>query len=122
MIDVLNEPIQETFEGSCSHDYLDLILTNDSCMSIEHLHDPLTRDVMRDMIASMEATPFYSSMYRPKFESLPATTSKLLPSIVQAPELELKPLPEHLKNIFWGIRTRFQLLLLRIYRMRRKES
>src|SRR3954471_8118215 len=102
MIDVLDEPIQETFEGSCSSDYLDLILTNDSCMTIEHLHDPLTRDPMRDMIASMEATPFYSSMYRPRFESLPASTSKLLPSIIEAPKLELKPLPEHLKYIFLG--------------------
>src|SRR5436190_1054415 len=102
MMDVLDEPIQEIFEGSCSHDLLDLILTNDSCMSIEHLHDPLTRDTMRDMIASMEATPFYSNMYRPKFESLPASTSKLLPSIIEAPKLELKPLPEHLKYIFLG--------------------
>src|SRR3954468_17298085 len=41
-------------------------------------------------------------MYRPKFESLPTFTSKLLPSIIKAPELELKPLPEHLKYIFLG--------------------
>src|SRR4051812_31889170 len=102
MMDVLDELIQETFEGSCSHDLLDLILTNDSCMSIDHLQDPLTRDTMRDMIVSMEATPFYSNIYRPKFESLPASTSKLLPSIIKAPELELKPVPEHLKYIFLG--------------------
>src|SRR3954466_8747768 len=38
MIDVLDEPIQETFEGRCSQDYLDLILTNVSRMSVEHLH------------------------------------------------------------------------------------
>src|SRR3954468_15282547 len=34
MIDVLDKPIQKTFQGSCSHDLLDLVLTNKSCMSI----------------------------------------------------------------------------------------
>nr|XP_027088569.1 uncharacterized protein LOC113709926 [Coffea arabica] len=33
---------------------------------------------------------------------VPETQTKLLPSIVQAPELELKPLPKHLKYAFLG--------------------
>jgi len=82
MIDVLDKPIQKTFQESCSHDPLDLVLTNKSCMSAQYLHDPLTRDVLRDMIASLEITPPYSSMFRQKFESLPASNSKLLPSIL----------------------------------------
>ena len=35
MMDVLDEPIQKTFEESHSRDFLDLVLTNDSCMSID---------------------------------------------------------------------------------------
>src|SRR3954468_24565673 len=122
MIDVLDKPIQKTFQGSCSHDPLDLVLTNKSCMSINYLHDPLTRDVLRDMIASLEITPPYSNMFRQKFESLPASNSKLLPSILQAPDLELKPLPEHLKYIFLGEKEHYLSLLLRIYHKRKRRN
>ncbi|KAM2064664.1 hypothetical protein ACFX16_028035 [Malus domestica] len=38
----------------------------------------------------------------PNFNSIPISTNKLLPSIVQAPILDLKPLPSHLKYIFLG--------------------
>ncbi|XP_020426540.1 uncharacterized protein LOC109950817 [Prunus persica] len=37
-----------------------------------------------------------------RFESLPLPTNKVLPSIVQAPELELKQLPKHLKYAYIG--------------------
>lgn len=59
MMDVLYEPIQRTIQGSYSHDFLDLVLTNDTYMSLDYLHYLLTRDVMKDMISSMEATLSY---------------------------------------------------------------
>ncbi|CAN6567562.1 unnamed protein product [Malus baccata var. baccata] len=34
--------------------------------------------------------------------SIPVSTNKLLPSVIQAPVLELKPLPDHLKYVFLG--------------------
>ncbi|KAM2074981.1 hypothetical protein ACFX1T_037926 [Malus domestica] len=34
--------------------------------------------------------------------SIPVSTNKLLPSMIQAPVLELKPLPDHLKYVFLG--------------------
>ncbi|CAL8988235.1 unnamed protein product, partial [Prunus brigantina] len=40
--------------------------------------------------------------YANQFESLPPPTNKVLPSIVQAPELELKQLPKHLKYAYLG--------------------
>lgn len=73
-------------------------------MSIEYLQDPLTRDVMQVIIASVKAVPPYPEKYFPKLESLPISNSKLLPSVEQALELELKPLPEHLKYIYLGER------------------
>ncbi|CAN6554914.1 unnamed protein product [Malus baccata var. baccata] len=33
---------------------------------------------------------------------IPVSTNKLLPSVIQAPVLELKPLPDHLKYVFLG--------------------
>ncbi|WP_171951667.1 hypothetical protein, partial [Proteus mirabilis] len=42
------------------------------------------------------------SRYEVAFIDLPIVTEKLLPSIVQAPELEWKPLPEHLKYVYLG--------------------
>ena len=33
---------------------------------------------------------------------MPTVNEKLVPSVLQAPELELKPLPEHLKYVFPG--------------------
>ncbi|KAM1624795.1 hypothetical protein ACFX2K_022943 [Malus domestica] len=34
--------------------------------------------------------------------SIPVSTNKMLPSVIQAPVLELKPLPNHLKYVFLG--------------------
>ncbi|XP_050111753.1 uncharacterized protein LOC126590308, partial [Malus sylvestris] len=34
--------------------------------------------------------------------SIPVSTNKMLPSVIQAPVLELKPLPDHLKYVFLG--------------------
>ncbi|XP_016747262.1 uncharacterized protein [Gossypium hirsutum] len=52
----------------------------------------------------------FESTYRDNYEldkfefvnELSSPNTKLLPSVIQAPELELKPLPEHLKYVFWG--------------------
>ncbi|CAN6579357.1 unnamed protein product [Malus baccata var. baccata] len=47
-----------------------------------------------EVVAALESSP--------NRESIPISTNKLLPSIIQAPILELKPLPSHLKYIFLG--------------------
>ncbi|CAN6542445.1 unnamed protein product [Malus baccata var. baccata] len=54
-----------------------------------------------ELVAALESLPKYSGK-SPNFESIPISTNKLLPSIVQAPILDLKPLPSHLKYIFLG--------------------
>ena len=51
------------------------------------------------MVAELEATPYVR--YN-KFESIPISTNKILPSVEQAPKLELKVLPNHLKYVFLG--------------------
>ncbi|CAN6552261.1 unnamed protein product [Malus baccata var. baccata] len=54
-----------------------------------------------ELVAALESLPKHGGK-SPNFESIPISTNKLLPSIVQAPILDLKPLPSHLKYIFLG--------------------
>ncbi|CAN6677785.1 unnamed protein product [Malus baccata var. baccata] len=53
------------------------------------------------VVAALESSPKLEGKYTNR-ESIPISTNKLLPSIIQAPILELKPLPSHLKYIFLG--------------------
>ncbi|CAN6566337.1 unnamed protein product [Malus baccata var. baccata] len=54
-----------------------------------------------EVVAALESSPELDGKYTTR-ESIPISTNKLLPSIIQAPILELKPLPSHLKYIFLG--------------------
>ncbi|CAN6552297.1 unnamed protein product [Malus baccata var. baccata] len=54
-----------------------------------------------EVVAALESSPKLNGKYTNR-ESIPISTNKLLPSIIQAPILELKPLPSHLKYIFLG--------------------
>ncbi|KAM2111924.1 hypothetical protein ACFX1R_014489 [Malus domestica] len=54
-----------------------------------------------ELVAALESLPKHGGK-SPNFDSIPISTNKLLPSIIQAPVLELKPLPSHLKYIFLG--------------------
>jgi hypothetical protein len=50
----------------------------------------------------LEASPPCSSKYIPPFETLLPTSTTLVPSIIKAPNLELKQLPEHLTYAYLG--------------------
>ncbi|CAL2256544.1 unnamed protein product [Prunus armeniaca] len=54
-----------------------------------------------EMVAALESLPQYVG--KPPIPiPIPVSTNKLLPSVIQAPTLELKPLPNHLKYVFLG--------------------
>ncbi|XP_071923079.1 uncharacterized protein [Coffea arabica] len=53
-------------------------------------------------VGALHSLPPISPRYELTSVFVPETQTKLLPSIVQAPELELKPLPKHLKYAFLG--------------------
>ncbi|CAN6704207.1 unnamed protein product [Malus baccata var. baccata] len=61
---------------------------------------PPTEEII-EVVAALESSPKLDGKYTTR-ESIPISTNKLLPSIIQAPILELKPLPSHLKYIFLG--------------------
>ncbi|KAM1241312.1 hypothetical protein ACFX2J_046523 [Malus domestica] len=58
-------------------------------------------DEIFELVAALESLPKHGGK-SPNFNSIPISTNKLLPSIVQAPILDLKHLPSHLKYIFLG--------------------
>ncbi|KAM1690652.1 hypothetical protein ACFXTN_029539 [Malus domestica] len=64
-------------------------------------HAVPSSDEIFGLVAALESLPKHGGK-SPNFDSIPISTNKLLPSIVQAPTLELKPLPSHLKYIFLG--------------------
>ncbi|CAN6547390.1 unnamed protein product [Malus baccata var. baccata] len=64
-------------------------------------HDVAPNEEIIEVVAALESSPKLDGKYATR-ESIPISTNKLLPSIIQAPILELKPLPSHLKYIFLG--------------------
>ncbi|KAM1230448.1 hypothetical protein ACFX11_040754 [Malus domestica] len=75
------------------------------CMHTHSIHEsshavPPSEELL-EVVAALESSPKLDGKYTNR-ESIPISTNKLLPSIIQAPILELKPLPSHLKYIFLG--------------------
>ncbi|KAM2070274.1 hypothetical protein ACFX16_001683 [Malus domestica] len=61
---------------------------------------PPNEDVI-EMVAAIESLPLQSGKFFDPI-SISVSANKLLPSVVQPPTLELKPLPSHLKYVFFG--------------------
>ncbi|CAN6544134.1 unnamed protein product [Malus baccata var. baccata] len=67
----------------------------------ESFHAVAFSEEFIELVAALESLPKHGGK-SPNFDSIPISTNKLLPSIIQAHVLELKPLPSHLKYIFLG--------------------
>ncbi|KAM1282099.1 hypothetical protein ACFX2H_022502 [Malus domestica] len=66
----------------------------------EHLAVHIQEELV-EIVAALESNPRHIGK-SPELISIPNSTNKLLPSIIQPPSLELKPLPSHLKYMFLG--------------------
>ncbi|CAL8165247.1 unnamed protein product [Prunus armeniaca] len=77
-------------------DSLERVLTQNSQAS------DIDEDEIHEVVQFLDALPTVSCKYPPTFEPLPVNTEKFIPSLVRAPELELKPLPSHLKYVYLG--------------------
>ncbi|CAN6554921.1 unnamed protein product [Malus baccata var. baccata] len=59
------------------------------------------KDEHAELVAALESLPQHRG--KPSNQiSIPVSTNTLLPSVIQAPVLEVKPLPDHLKYVFLG--------------------
>ncbi|XP_070675722.1 uncharacterized protein [Malus domestica] len=76
--------------------------------AIEHTHGknddayavPPSAEI-KEMVAALESLPQHLGK-PPNPIPILVSTNKLLPSVIQAPVIELKPLPDHLKYVFLG--------------------
>ncbi|KAJ9174205.1 hypothetical protein P3X46_017256 [Hevea brasiliensis] len=64
-------------------------------------NQPLSVEV-QEAVMALQSLPPIPKRYEVSKIDLPVSHTKLLPSVVQAPVLELKPLPEHLKYVYLG--------------------
>ncbi|KAM2215999.1 hypothetical protein TB1_022107 [Malus domestica] len=111
-IDVFASLAQDHFE-QLNDDALELVIArgmdiqNNEAVTI-HPHGmndcslpvPPNEDMI-EMVAAVESLPLQSGKFL-DLMSISVLTNKLLPSVMQPPTLELKPLPSHLKYVFLG--------------------
>ncbi|XP_048443092.1 uncharacterized protein LOC103931906 [Pyrus x bretschneideri] len=100
-IDAFNYFVQDCFKEGVGQDNLENSLvhsiTHEKLNYSEHIEEELIQTVAA--LESLSPIHGKSSSY---FISLPTSNEKILHSVIQAPKLELKPIPEHLKYAFLG--------------------
>ncbi|CAN6543412.1 unnamed protein product [Malus baccata var. baccata] len=100
-IDVFDNFVHDCFNEGVGQDNLEKVLVH----SITHGHLNYSEHIEEELIQTVafleSLSPIYgkSSSY---FISLPTSNEKTLPSVIHAPKLELKPIPERLKYAFLG--------------------
>nr|XP_028954711.1 uncharacterized protein LOC114823375 [Malus domestica] len=95
-VDVLDGIVHANFASRSSNDKLLTCLTNhDATLSME--------ENVVDVIAALDSAPIHNPRWRHVYESLGVPKQPLLPSSEQAPKLELKLLPSHLKYAHLGV-------------------
>ncbi|CAN6557791.1 unnamed protein product [Malus baccata var. baccata] len=95
-VDVLDGIVHANFASRSSNDELLTCLTNhDATLSME--------ENVVDAIAALDSAPIHNPKWRHVYESLGVPKQPLLPSSEQAPKLELKLLPSHLKYAHLGV-------------------
>ncbi|CAN6586191.1 unnamed protein product [Malus baccata var. baccata] len=111
-IDIIHSLAQGYFED-LNDDALEKVITRGMKLTTKGADSSVTHDMhglghavppsdeIFELVAALESLPKHGGK-SPNFDSIPISTNKLLPSIVQAPILDLKPLPSHLKYIFLG--------------------
>ncbi|XP_020418036.1 uncharacterized protein LOC109948741 [Prunus persica] len=96
-MDVLERMVQETFNASQEETPLERALIQ----SPKTVNEEGNTAVL-EAVNMLEALPPQRGKINSIFEPLPLSTNKLVPSIVKAPQVELKPLPENLKYAYLG--------------------
>ncbi|KAJ9186920.1 hypothetical protein P3X46_002437 [Hevea brasiliensis] len=97
-IDVVDTIVQDVFDLSME-DELEVVISQ----GIQEINtnQPLSVEVQGAVMA-LQSLPPVQKRYGISKIDLSVSYTKLLPSVVQAPILELKPLPEYLKYVYLG--------------------
>ncbi|XP_017635606.1 uncharacterized protein LOC108477587 [Gossypium arboreum] len=109
-IDII-DPLTELYLEYHDNDELQTVLCRSLDFdAIKELEEWITiEDFVHETVAHMEASQLRKASGK-TFELSPSQT-KLVPSILQAPELELKALPSHLKYAFLGERNSLPVII-----------
>ncbi|XP_027151296.1 uncharacterized protein LOC113751471 [Coffea eugenioides] len=107
-LSVIEPLVQETFELG-GGDALQVALTK--YLELGVTPDVDIRDELHQAIEALHSLPTIQPRYELTSLFVPETHAKLLPSVVQAPELELKPLLKHLKYVFLGDRETLPIII-----------
>ncbi|CAN6562542.1 unnamed protein product [Malus baccata var. baccata] len=111
-IDIIDS-LAQGYLDDLNDDALEKVITRGMELKTKGTYSSVTHDIhglghavppsedLIEVVAALESSPKLDGKYTTR-ESIPISTNKLLPSIIQAPILELKPLPSHLKYIFLG--------------------
>ncbi|RWR88646.1 hypothetical protein CKAN_01767600 [Cinnamomum micranthum f. kanehirae] len=102
-IEVIEQAIVDVFsrEHGCKEQLDTCIQQGLTKSEIEHDCDEQEATFMETM-NQLEVLPSIPSKYSNSYEILGSSTKQPVPSFIKAPELELKPLPEHLKYAYLG--------------------
>jgi len=100
----------EDFVDVCSMSLLDFVqedplltaLTQGMDYDNLDFEEEIYNEEIQSILASLAALPSKLHLANVSYMDLPIPSTKLLPSIIEAPSIELKPLPAHLKYAFLG--------------------
>ena len=95
-VNMIDVSVNHTFEESCYEDPLEKCLAHfGTNFDIE--------ESIEEVNALLNSVPIIdTNLWRPNIEPLPLPIFILVPSIIEPPNLELKPLPDTLKFAFLG--------------------
>ncbi|VVA39001.1 PREDICTED: LOW QUALITY PROTEIN, partial [Prunus dulcis] len=93
-IDVVDHEVSSKIVQKKSNDALEAALTQEE--------EDLFESEFQEVMAALEVFQPYPPSFRPPLEPLASSSTKLEPSIITPPKLELKPLPNHLKYAYLG--------------------
>ncbi|XP_019157953.1 PREDICTED: uncharacterized protein LOC109154677 [Ipomoea nil] len=97
-VDIIDSLVEEVFEFN-GEDKLEVVI----CEHLEKGNNEFSLSAnLHEVIASLNHCPKLHQQNNVSYMALPVSIKKLLPSVVQAPIPELKPLPNHLKYAFLG--------------------
>uniref|UniRef100_A0A2N9FRP3 Integrase catalytic domain-containing protein n=1 Tax=Fagus sylvatica TaxID=28930 RepID=A0A2N9FRP3_FAGSY len=104
-VNLIDTVVQEEFNRNCFSDPLETLLTN-SVNSYDIEHDAKLTEICSLLDSSQvleeEQVMAVNEPWRPRFEELPETEKKPMPSSEEIPQLELKPLPNGFKYAYLG--------------------
>ncbi|XP_031253049.1 uncharacterized protein LOC116110979 [Pistacia vera] len=99
VVDPIDSIVQEIFELN-NADELEVTLLKH--VESEEKGEIELSEELKEIVAALHSLKSSLERYGVSFIKLPDSHQKLLPSVLQAPTLELKPLPGHLKYVYLG--------------------